>query len=70
MMAYTLKFIDYARHLPDENNFNAYYNIVNLSGVQTMEIQWNRESKEGKVKKLNESVWNCWDAKLQNASCP
>lgn len=63
-------YIEYGRHQPNDINFNAYYDIVDLAGDQTINIQWNRETKEGRVKKLNETTWSCWDAELHDTSCP
>ena len=54
----------------DDESFDAYY-TVSVSG-NTIEIQWNRTTKAGRVKdeaKYGDANWHCWNEIFQDADC-
>ena len=51
--------------------YNAYY-IITFPG-NTINIEWNRTTKAGRVKSLYhfvDSEWHCWDESLLDVVCP
>lgn len=54
------------------NNLDAYYTIYNASNTNKIDIEWNRSSKNGRVRDLNKYAtlnWQCWDNTLHDATC-
>ncbi len=54
------------------NNLDAYYTIYNASNTNKIDIEWNRSSKNGRVRDLNKYAtlnWQCWDNTLHDANC-
>jgi hypothetical protein len=52
-------------------DYNAWYTISLAD--ETIEIQWDRATKAGRVKNPDyfpDSNWNCWDANLADIDCP
>jgi hypothetical protein len=58
-------------HGVTDASYDAYYIITFPSN--TINIEWNRITKAGRVKSLNyyaDSEWHCWDENLVDAVCP
>ncbi len=54
----------------DNDVFDAFYTISHSQ--KTTYIEWNRTTKEGRVKdevNFGDSDWHCWDAYLQDTDC-
>lgn len=52
-------------------DYNAWYTISLSSGM--VEIQWDSETKAGRVKSENhfeDTNWHCWNGELQDITCP
>ncbi|MFQ5637731.1 MAG: hypothetical protein ACE5IR_07010 [bacterium] len=57
----------------DETPFDAFYDIFNKGKDNHTRIEWNRETKEGRVQDsfhFGDSDWRCWDRNLEDADCP
>lgn len=55
-----------------ENDLDAFYNIYNAENENLIEIEWDRQSKNGRVKNevhFNDAEWHCWDTVLQDTDC-
>ncbi|MEQ8302600.1 MAG: hypothetical protein RIB47_04350 [Cyclobacteriaceae bacterium] len=56
----------------EETTFNAFYDIFDKENDNKADIEWNRESNEGRVKNpghfLDED-FHCWDADLEDVAC-
>jgi hypothetical protein len=63
-------YIEYGIHPASDLGFNAYYYIVDMNLGQSVDIEWNRDSNVGRVKKYGESIWSCWDENLYDMVCP
>jgi hypothetical protein len=53
--------------------YDAYYEIYTQSTDHLINIEWNRTSKEGRVKDpkhFQDSDWHCWNTKLEDVVCP
>jgi len=53
--------------------YDAYYDLYGAQGDNLTEIEWNRTTKEGRAKDpahFEDSDWHCWDANLDNTTCP
>lgn len=53
--------------------FDAFYDIFNKGKDNHTNIEWDRTTKEGRVKDpahFSDSDWHCWDDQLQNQVCP
>ena len=53
--------------------YNAFYNLYNKELNNLTYIQWNRTTKEGRVKDPNffkHDAWHCWNSNLINTVCP
>ncbi|MGC8804023.1 MAG: hypothetical protein ACP5PS_09700 [Bacteroidales bacterium] len=62
-------YLEYGTQLPDENNMNAYYNIMDTANNKTVEIRVNLQTHAGRIKKINETKWSCWDSQLRDVNC-
>lgn len=56
-----------------DTTYDAFYDIYNKGKNNHTNIEWNRQSKAGRVKDplhFGDSNWHCWDNQLQNIQCP
>lgn len=56
--------------ITDEPVYDAAYTISTMANL--INIEWNRESKEGRVKdpvKFGNELWHCWNDMLEDAEC-
>ena len=54
----------------DDAEFDRFYNIYKVNPDYTVEIEWNAETKEGRVKNPGfVNQWRCWNAQLQDVEC-
>lgn len=56
-----------------EEPYNAFYTIASAGDDHTVEIEFNTVTIAGRVRDeihFNDAEWHCWDAALQNSSCP
>ncbi|GAB4365404.1 MAG: hypothetical protein Kow0042_04660 [Calditrichia bacterium] len=56
-----------------DTTFDAFYDIYSKSHNNTINIQWNRISKAGRVKDplhFGDPDWHCWDEQLLDTICP
>lgn len=52
--------------------YNAYYNIYGVVNNNLIEIEWNRATKNGRVKNpafFVDQLWHCWDETLKDIDC-
>lgn len=52
--------------------FNAFYDVYNKGLNNHANIEWNRTTKEGRVKDphhFQDSNWHCWDSSLEDVDC-
>jgi len=52
--------------------FDVFYEIFNANANNTTFIEWNRDSKAGRVMdegQYSDTEWHCWDEMLQNTEC-
>ena len=52
--------------------FDTFYELFNVTADNTTFIEWNRESKAGRVMdeaQYSDTDWHCWDEMLQNTEC-
>jgi hypothetical protein len=55
-----------------EDVFNRFYNIYLKNENATINIEWNSDNKNGRVKSPNyykNDSWHCWNEQLQDAWC-
>ena len=59
-------YIEYGRI--DEEPYDAYYHIYNKGQDRLKEIEWNRETKEGRIKNPDYAggEWRYWDCALKD----
>lgn len=53
--------------------YNANYDIYNATNDNLTEIEWNKTTKNGRVKDavhFGNTDWNCWDENLMDNTCP
>jgi hypothetical protein len=53
--------------------YEAFYDIYNKGEDNLVEIEWNRTTKEGRVRNLKhfgDTDWHCWDSNLRDIECP
>jgi hypothetical protein len=62
-------YLEYGTQLPDVNNMNAYYNVMDTVNNKTIEIRVNLKTKAGRIKKINETKWSCWDSQFHDITC-
>jgi len=59
--------------LHDDANYNAYFTLFDAEENNTINIQWHRVNKNGRIKDpayYNDSNWHCWDESLNDVECP
>lgn len=64
-------YIEYGTTQVDPN-YNAFYNIYGIANNNLLEVKWNTQIKEGRVKdgsKFNDADWHCWDNSFTNTTC-
>ena len=52
--------------------YNAYYDIYNKGQDNLVEIEWNKLTKDGRVKNqqwFKDTEWHCWRPDLKNIIC-
>lgn len=57
------------------NNFpyNAFYDIFHQANNNHVNIEWNHQTKEGRIKDpqhFQNSLWHCWNETLDDCECP
>jgi len=53
-------------------SYNAYYNIYGAKDDYSVQIQWMRYTKNGRIKEekfYNDGEWRCWDSAAANTTC-
>ncbi len=53
--------------------YNCFFDIVNTADTSSVEIQWNNQTKIGRIKSVKyfgDEAWHCWDENLQDCQCP
>jgi hypothetical protein len=62
----------YIAHAIQSEPFDAVYDIFNKGQDNITNIEWNRATKDGRIKDpvgYGDEDWHCWDMSLQNADC-
>ncbi len=57
----------------NDANYNAYFTLYDAATPNTVNIQWHRQNKNGRIKNpayFNDSNWHCWDTFLNDVDCP
>lgn len=57
----------------DDTTHDAFYDLFGAQASNLTEIEWNRTTKEGRTRDpahFEDSDWHCWDANLDNTTCP
>lgn len=52
--------------------YDAFYTIYHTDGDFQVDIEWNRITKEGRIKNPNQffdTAWHCWDSSFQSIDC-
>ena len=52
---------------------NAFYDIYNKGQDNLKNIEWNRMTKDGRIRdpaRFGNDAWHCWDTALQDVECP
>jgi len=55
-----------------DGDLDAFYNIYNKGADKMVNIEWNREFKNGRVKSeadFLDNLWHCWDTTLADIEC-
>jgi len=55
-----------------EGTLDAFYEIFNKGENNTINIEWSRTGKDGRIRDgahFGDDQWHCWDAALQDAEC-
>lgn len=55
-----------------EDTLDAFYEIYNKGADNTIEIEWNRSTKVGRIRDnahFADDQWHCWDGTLQDTEC-
>lgn len=53
--------------------YNCFFDIFKASDTSFINIQWNDNTKIGRIKTekyFGDLLWHCWDENLQNCECP
>ena len=53
--------------------YDGFYDLYGAQSSNLTEIEWNRTTKAGRTKDpahFGDSDWRCWDANLDNTTCP
>lgn len=56
----------------EETPYNAFYDIFDKTNDNLVEIEWNRETNEGRIKNprfFEDENYHCWDSDLENVDC-
>lgn len=56
----------------EETPFNAFYHLYDKENDNKAEIEWNRDTKEGRVSNPNhfgDENFHCWDSTLEDVDC-
>lgn len=64
----------YIQYGVTENNpdYDAFYTIYHTDGDFQVDIEWNRDTKAGRIKNPNhflDNTWHCWDSTFQSIAC-
>jgi hypothetical protein len=54
------------------DGYDRWYQIVSGSSGNTTDIQWQRITKDGRIRdplRFGDGDWRCWDANLDDAAC-
>ncbi len=57
----------------DDPVFDAFYKIYNKGANNLTDIEWNRTTKEGRIKDpgtFGDELWHCWNNLLMDIDCP
>jgi len=57
----------------DDPVFDAFYKIYNKGEDNLTDIEWNRTTKEGRIKDpktFGDELWHCWNILLMDIDCP
>jgi len=57
----------------DDPALNAFYKIYNKGYDNLTDIEWNRTTKEGRIKDpgtFGDELWHCWNYLLMDIDCP
>ncbi len=57
----------------DDPVFDAFYEIYNKGEDNRTDIEWNRTTKEGRIKDprtFGDELWHCWNSLLLDIDCP
>lgn len=55
-----------------ENVYNGYYDIFNVTNSNLIEMKWNRQNRDGRIKDpvhFGDEQWHCWDENLDDEDC-
>jgi len=55
-----------------ENTRDAFYEIFNKGENNTINIEWSRTGKDGRIRDMahfGDDQWRCWDTALQDTAC-
>jgi hypothetical protein len=58
--------------LNQEGEFTGLYDIYRVTTENLVEIKWNRESLQGRIKDqkhFEDTEWHCWDSSFENTTC-
>jgi len=64
-------YIEYG--ITNQAPYDAFYNIFSQSANNHVDIEWNRETHEGRVRDplhFGNSSWHCWNEMLEDIECP
>lgn len=64
---------DYIHYGLQAGDYDAFYDINDMSDSRLLEVEWNRTDKHGHVKdekKFGDTAWHCWDTTLHDVTCP
>ena len=56
----------------DDGIFNCFFNIYGAKDTTYTDIEWNDESKNGRIRSgkiFGDDLWHCWDSNLQDCEC-
>ncbi|MFW5656673.1 MAG: hypothetical protein ACOC0C_03570 [Bacteroidota bacterium] len=62
-------YIEFSREQTDDSPYDSFYTIFNQKENKNLLIEWNSETKEGRVKQYGEDIWGCWDTELADVAC-
>jgi len=59
--------------LTNDVPYNAFYDIYSPAQANTAEIEWNRDTQDGRIRDphhFGDGNWYCWDSTLEDVVCP